>query len=217
MSGVWSIIGLIALGLVVLFLYFGFYLRKLGTPTKGKQIDRTGRPNSALVVIDVQEDFTRNTGKHGYDRTLRDAALDEINAAIASARSSGMEVIFIRNVFRDWPVVQTMKLVAGGIGTPGRDGLKLDRTLEIGDAPVFEKSIGDTFSVPEFETFLAEKNIGHLKLAGLDACHCVQLTAKGALARGYRVEILERSTLTTTPKKWAVLKQELNTAGAVIT
>ncbi|WP_298813870.1 cysteine hydrolase [uncultured Roseibium sp.] len=216
MSLVLSIVGLVILGLLGLFLYIAYFVRKLGTPTKGAKIDNSVRPNEALVVIDVQEDFTRNTGKNAFDPSVRDAALDEINRMISAARKAGHDVVFVRNVFRDWPIIQLMKLVAGGIGTPGREELKFDRKLEIRDSSVFEKSIGDTFSSPDFENFLAKRDIGRLTLVGLDACHCVQLTAKGALSRGYEVEIREPAILTATPAKWPSLKQDLTRAGAAI-
>ncbi len=215
----WSLTGLAVLVVLVVLgvcLYCGYCLRRLGRPTRGKMIDPVSRPNSALVVIDVQEDFTRNTGKHAYAPQARDLALAAINREISAAREVGMEVIFVRNVFRDWPVILAMKLSAGGIGTPDREGLKFDRTLDVGSSPVFEKSIGDSFSCPDFEIFLAERKVGRLILTGLDACHCVQLIAKGALARGYDVEIREPATLTTAPENWAALKEGLRTAGAVL-
>jgi biuret amidohydrolase len=217
MSGFWSVIGIAVLGVLGLVLYFGYFLKKLGTPTMGRWIAAGERPNSALIVIDVQEDFTRNTGKQAFDPIVRDAALAAINQEIETARSSGTDVIFIKNVFRDWPVIVIMKLLAKGIGTPGRAGLRIDGVLDVGDAPVFEKSIGDTFSNTDFETFLADGKIGLLKLVGLDACHCVQLTAKGALSRGYQVEIAEPSVLTATPQKWPPIKRELGEAGTVFT
>jgi nicotinamidase-related amidase len=213
MTGLWVATGL---GMIALVIYILLSLRKLSTPTKGEVIDRAARPETALVVIDVQEDFTRNTGKHAYDPEKRDRALGAISREIEASRNAGHEVAFIRNVFRDWPVILAMKMTAGGLGTPGREGLKFDRTLNVGDAPQFEKSIGDTFSSPDFEAWLTEKRIGRLILTGLDSCHCVQLTARGALARGYAVEIREEATLTTQPKKWAGLKQDLETAGAVL-
>lgn len=213
MTGLWIAIGAGALALVA---YIVFSLRKLSTPTKGAVIDRAARPETALVVIDVQEDFTRNTGKHAYDPEQRDAALAAISREIEASRAAGHRIAFIRNVFRDWPVIVAMKLVGGGIGTPGRDGLKLDSTLDVRDAPDFEKAVGDTFSSAPFETWLAENNVGRLILVGLDTCHCVQLTARGALARGYDVEIREPATLTTTPDKWTPLRAELGAAGVVI-
>jgi nicotinamidase-related amidase len=215
MPGIWSAIGIVCMGVLGLVLYFGYFLRKLSTPTKGRQIAAGERPNSALIVIDVQEDFTRNTGKQAFDPVVRDAAINAINQEIETARSLGTDVVFIKNVFRDWPVIMTMKLLAKGIGTPGRVGLRIDSALGVGNAPVFEKSIGDTFSNPKFEAFLANRKIGTLRLVGLDACHCVQLTARGALSRGYQVEIAEPSVLTATPQKWPPLKRELDAAGAV--
>ncbi|KZM51551.1 cysteine hydrolase [Labrenzia sp. OB1] len=215
MSIYWIAITMAASGLICLLFCIGYCLRKLGTPTKGADIDSQARPNRALVVIDIQEDFTRNSGRNGFDPALRDAALAEVHREIEAARAEGHEVVFVKNIFRDWPVIAAMKLTAGGIGTPGREGLKLDHTLDVGDAPVFEKSIGDTFSCADFEAWLDKKRVGRLILIGLDTCHCVQLTAKGALARGYRVEIREAATLSSTPQKWPPLKRQLDAAGVV--
>ena len=213
MTGIWIGIGLCVLALLG---YMFFSIRKLSVPTTGAAIDKAARPGSALVVIDVQEDFTRNTGKNGFDPGQRDAALTAMSREIAAARAGGDPVAFVSNVFRDWPVILAMKLAAGGIGTPGREGLKLDRSLDAGSAPQFEKSIGDTFSNPQFEAWLEANSIGRLVLVGLDSCHCVQLTARGALNRGYEVEIRDPATLTTAPAKWQQLKMDLGAAGVVI-
>jgi len=213
MTGVWIAIALCVLALVA---YIVFSLRRLSVPTKGRAIDKATRPETALVVIDVQEDFTRNTGKHAFDPDKRDAALAAISREIETSRAAGHQIAFIRNIFQDWPVILAMKLVGGGIGTPGREDLRLDRTLDVQDAPEFEKSIGDTFSNAGFEAWLAEKRVGKLVLVGLDTCHCVQLTARGALARGYDVEIREPATLTATPDKWSAMRQDLATAGAAL-
>lgn len=216
MSAFWIALFIAGTALAGLLVYTGYCLRRLGTPTRGVAIDRAARPNRALVVIDVQEDFTRNTGRHAYDPAIRDKALAAIGREIAIARSAGNDVIFVRNVFRGWLVVLAMKLVAGGIGTPGREGLRIDRALDVGEDPVFEKSIGDSFSDPGFEAFLADRAIGALTLVGLDACHCVQLTARGALARGYEVEVREACLLTVTPDKWPALKRDIGAAGAQV-
>lgn len=203
------LIGVLALCIAVGIFYVIFALARVGRPTRGPRIDRSARPNTALIVIDVQEDFTRNTGKHAYNGQATETALSEINKAVFEARSVGTPVAFIKNVFRDMPVILAMKMTAGGMGTPGREGLRLDRALDVGTAPTFEKSIGDSFSNRELEAWLEENRVGQLVLVGLDACHCVQLTAKGALARGYEVEIREAGTLTNTLEKWRDLRSEL--------
>ncbi|MBD8877993.1 cysteine hydrolase family protein [Roseibium polysiphoniae] len=203
--------GLIVAGLVF---WSVLVLRKLGTPTRGVKIDVKTRRRSALVIIDIQEDFTRNTGKNAFDPEERKQVLARTNRLISKARQDGEDVIFVQNVFRDLPVILAMKIASGGIGTPGRDGLRLDRELDVGSEPVFEKSIGDTFSNKDFDAYLAEKGIGSLKLVGLDACHCVQLTAKGALQRGYEVEVIEPALLTAFPEKWPSFSTELIGLGA---
>lgn len=215
MAALWIAIGLFAVFLAGLVLYTLKIMRKIGTPTPGDRIDPGKRPNAALVVIDVQEDFTRSTGANAFEPGYRDTAIADINRAVEAARAAGTQVAFVKHVFRDRLAILIMKLVAKGAGTPGREGLRIDPALDTADAPVFEKSIGDTFSSPAFENWLAANKVGRLTLVGLDSCHCVQLTAKGALARGYNVEIRETGTLTATPKKWGPLKQELSDAGAV--
>lgn len=215
MTGLWSVIGLLAVGLAGLVLYTYKIMRRIGTPTHGERIDPATRPNAALVVIDVQEDFTRGAGSNAFEPGNRDAAIAEINQALVSARADGTEVVFIKHVFRDWLAILLVKLVAKGVGTPGRPELRIDPALDMADDPVFEKSVGDAFSSPAFEHWLAEKKVGRLTLVGLDSCHCVQLTAKGALSRGFQVQIREPGTLTATPQKWGPLKQELGDAGAV--
>jgi biuret amidohydrolase len=213
----WIIAAVLAAVMAGLAVYTFLVLRRLAAPTAGAPIDLAARPGRALIVIDVQEDFTRNTGKHAFDAAQRDAVLKRISADIAAARAAGDPVVFVRNVFRDWPVVLAMKLTAGGMGTPGREGLRIDRALAVGDAPVFEKAVGDSFSNPDLEAWLAEHKIGYLSLTGLDACHCVQLTAKGALARGFRVAVAEAATLTSRPQKWPSLKADLIARGALVT
>lgn len=195
--------------------YFFWVVKISSAPTKGALIDRAARPKTALLVIDVQEDFTRN-GPKPYPDEKRAQAIDRINRDIEAARQNGEDVIFIKQVFRHWPAILAMKLLTGGIGTPGRKGLAFDRDLKVGDAPVFEKPIGDAFYNPELEAYLAQRTIGHLRLTGLDACQCVQFTARGAMNRGYSVDIVEPALLTVTPEKWPSIRTALTDLGAVI-
>jgi len=210
-------LALTLLGAVVLCAagYFFWVVWISSKATTGKPIDRAGRPNTALLVIDVQEDFTRNSPKP-FSEDARSRGIARINEEIEAARAAGYDVILIKQVFRHWPAILAMKLLMGGIGTPGRKGLAFDKDLKASDAPVFEKPIGDAFFNPELDAYLAGNNVGHLRLTGLDACQCVQFTAKGALNRGYCVEIIEPATMTVTPEKWPPIKDQLLSAGAVL-
>lgn len=214
-----SLLTLVLIALSALFLgavgYFLWVVKISSTPTKGGWIDLGSRPDTALLVIDVQEDFTRN-GPKPYPEVERTRAIERINRNILESRQAGEDVILIRHVFRHWPAILAVKLLMGGVGTPGRKGLDFDPDLQAGDAPVFEKTIGDAFFNPELEAYLADRNIGHLRLTGLDACQCVQFTAKGAMNRGYSVEVIEPSLLTATPEKWPAVKTSLTDLGAVV-
>jgi hypothetical protein len=59
--------------------------------------------NTALVVIDLQEDFLSTTGyfaKHGYDPTPLRAILPTVNRLIAAARAAGLKIIHTRQGYR---------------------------------------------------------------------------------------------------------------------
>ncbi|MGV2974543.1 cysteine hydrolase family protein [Roseibium alexandrii] len=210
MTAALSVLGAFALYAIGYFFWVVWISSKA---TTGKLIDRATRPNTALLVIDVQEDFTRNSPKP-YSEDARARGIARINQEIEAAHAAGQEVILIKQVFRHWPAILAMKLLMRGIGTPGRKGLAFDEDLKAGNAPVFEKPIGDAFSNPALDAYLAGQNVGHLRLTGLDACQCVQFTAKGALNRGYAVDIIEPATMTVTPEKWPPIKDELLAAGA---
>jgi len=207
-----SVLSVLALSAVGYFFWVVWISSKA---TTGRPIDLSSRPNTALLVIDVQEDFTRNSPKP-YSEDVRSSSIDRINREIEAARAAGHDVVLIRQVFRHWPAIVAMKLLMGGIGTPGRKGLAFDRDLKTGEAPVFEKPIGDAFFNPALDAYFAEKKIGHLRLTGLDACQCVQFTAKGALNRAYDVEIIEPAIMTVTPEKWGAIKSGLEAGGARI-
>jgi len=209
---------LVAIAVLALVFMTVFYphIRRAGRPTSGEVIDKEERSGEALIVIDVQEDFTRRSGKGAFEETRRRAAIGQMNALIEEHRKRGNRIVFIRNVFYAWPVRLVMRLGMGGAGNAGRPGLAFDRDLDAVGGEVFEKSIGDSFFNPELEGFLASHAIGRLTLVGLDACHCVQLTARGALQRGYEINIVEEGLLTAFPEKWPDCRQDLVSRGAVL-
>lgn len=59
----WSWIGVSAVIILALITYTIYGHKRHLSPTKGKKIDLSQRPNSALLIIDLQEDFTLATGK----------------------------------------------------------------------------------------------------------------------------------------------------------
>lgn len=215
MMAVLAVVGAIIVAVALFVLRLKHELRRANTPTTGERIDISMRPNLALLVIDVQKDFTSIGGKHGWNETYLKSRLAMISTAAVKASEAEIPVIAIRHVYRA-PLIRLMIWLFGeGRGIPGSKGLGLSLPL----SPDFEvvKSLSDGFSSPELEGYLAANKIGTLLLTGLDGCHCIQNTANGALNRGYRVEILENAVLSRDEAGWRKHAEALEGRGAVLT
>jgi len=79
------------------FLFFAF--KKIYTPTTGNRIAGYASPSKALLVIDVQEDFTGITGRQPPLLKNVGAQISTINKIIEKASTSGMQVVYIRQIF----------------------------------------------------------------------------------------------------------------------
>lgn len=205
------ILGLI-LASIVFLMANGLY--KLLNRPKICSIDQSERPNSALLVIDMQEDFTRSTGRFAHDPDARDVVITEINQLAASAHEAGIPVIEVSHVFVDPIDKLLMKLVAGGAGVEGSDGLERDRDLTYHANFHVTKHQGDSLTAPMLQRFCEDHKIGHLYLTGQEATACVHATGQGALKRNYKVTLLDRAILARKPEKWTALADGLRAKGA---
>ncbi|WP_170336397.1 cysteine hydrolase [Ruegeria arenilitoris] len=206
-----SVLWIIVAGIVIAVLYILIEIRRIGTPTTGPAIDLAVRPKTALVVIDMQTDFT---SAPGWDAAELDAAISNIRDSVKQAREDRMPVIAIRHVFKG----KLANLLNGwfnqGRGNEGSAGIETDPRLGLNADTEFVKTVGDAFSSTAFEQFLEDNQIGTLILTGLDGCHCVNKTAQGALNRGYRVHIDPTAVLAANPAHWAKVKEKLEVKGA---
>lgn len=210
MTSVLWIAGLAAAGFVA-YILRGIHL--ILTPTRGHKIDRAARPGEALVVIDMQEDFTRKA-KRGYDPADVEAAIGAVNSLAREARQAGIPVLSVRQMVTAPVAAAVGRILAGPEGIAGSPGIGLDRRLELGAERDFTKERGDAFSNPELERWLDQRHVGRLRIVGLDGCHCVQRTARGALNRGYAVEIVESGVLAADRPAWSDWRSKLEAMGA---
>jgi nicotinamidase-related amidase len=189
---------------------------KVDAPTLGERIDLSMRPNLALLVIDMQEDFTAVGGRGGWDERYMKTHLGAIDIMASKALKAEIPVIAIRHVHRMPLIRLTVRLFGEGRGLPGSKGLGL--SPELGLTPDFEvvKALSDGFSSPELEGYLQANGVGTLLLTGLDGCHGVLATAHGALNRGYRVEIVENAVLSRDEGAWRRHLAALTGRGAVL-
>jgi nicotinamidase-related amidase len=123
------------------------------------------RPNTALLVIDVQNGVVGEA----HDR---DAVVANIGRLVERARAADVDVVWVQHngddLQRDsesWQIVPE---------------------LEPGDAePHVHKAYGDAFEETDLEAMLAERGIGRLFVAGAQTDECIRSTLHGAIVRGY--------------------------------
>ena len=196
--------------LVLLVLCFvgmiAYRLIVMASPTKGKKIEPYNDHKKAQLVIDIQEDFTGEAAKVPYKNSGR--MISTANAVIEGASTKNISIIYICNEFNHFLDRVIAMLIFRGSAIKGASGTRIDERIVTKSGLNFSKHRADAFSNPALEKELAAQGVNELYLVGLDAAGCVDRTAKGALNRGYRVNVVEDSVVTRFEKKWdALLKQ----------
>lgn len=197
-------------GLLLAFVLFALLFWSM-RPTKGPRIVKHAAPRAALLIIDVQEDYTGPQAKKRYrdgDRIVRVS-----NALLAQAQAKGAAVVYIKNVV-DNPIISAF---TGGMNRPGAPGTEMDRRLiKVPGAMTFTKSRSDAFSNLELDAYLRENLVDHLVLTGLDGAYCVNATVRGALNRGYQVTLFQDGIGTESGKSMEKLARSWRDAGAQV-
>ncbi len=128
------------------------------------------RPNTALVVIDVQNDVVDAAHE-------RDAVVGRISTLVDKARAENVPVVWVQHCDDGLPK-----------GSPEWEYVP---ELTMGESePVVHKSYGDSFEGTDFEDVLAAAGIGHLVVAGAQTDACIRSTIHGAFTRGYDVTLV---------------------------
>lgn len=206
----------ILVGLIGLPIYTFYGIRKMATPTIGTMIDAGDRSGEALLIIDMQEDFTALAGRGDWDTVALADCMETIAVLANETRARGEPVIVIRQVFEGWWANALNGFFNDGRGNAASAGRRLDPRLQITPDIDIEKPYGDAFSNPDLDRYLAEKNIGILCLVGLDGAHCVKNTAHGGLNRGYRVVIEDSGILSASQHKWESERNKLIERGVIV-
>ncbi|MGE4434010.1 MAG: cysteine hydrolase family protein [Bacteroidales bacterium] len=127
--------------------------------------------NKVLVVIDIQNDITKN---------YKDI-IDHINQAIDWAVENKIPVVYIRH-----------ENLSAGTRTfkPNTRGAELVPDLKIVSAHVFTKTKGNALTSEAFSDFIRKNKIGEFYLTGADAVACVKSTCFNLCKAGYAVHVL---------------------------
>lgn len=130
----------------------------------------TGRPNAALLVIDVQNDVVEGV-------YARDAVIANIMALVDKAHAEHAPVIWVQH--------SSDTLVKGSCGW------RYVRELPRRDSePLVDKLYGDAFEGTRLESELANLGVGRLIVAGAETDACIRSTIHGAFTRGYDVTLV---------------------------
>jgi nicotinamidase-related amidase len=140
------------------------------------------RPNTALLVIDVQNDVM--AGAHN-----REGVIANIAVLVDKARAEQVPVVWMQHCSDDLP--------------EGSDGWRYVPELTQGDSePVVHKRYGDSFEDTDLEGVLAAAKIGHLVVAGAQTDACIRSTLHGAVVRGYDATLVGDAHTTEDLTQW---------------
>jgi len=135
----------------------------------GSERLKNERPNTALVVIDVQVDVVANA----HDRA---GVLERINVLVDRARSVNAPVIWVQD---------------HGELTVNSPGWQLAPELHPrDDEALVHKVHGDAFEATTFEDELAAADAGTLVVTGAQTEFCIRSTIHGAFTRGYNTTLV---------------------------
>ncbi len=168
---------------------------------------------TALVVLDVQEEYTGSAARAPFPYANSEALIHRINALAKHSAASNVEVVYVRQIYSDKLAQLVSLLLLGKRGWPGSAGAQLDHRLSRSSDHVLDKPHADAFSSAEFRDFITTRQIGRLELVGLDGAGCVDSTARGARARGLRVTIVQDAVASLEPEAVAKKRQDYPALG----
>ena len=123
------------------------------------------RPNTALLVVDVQNDVVANA-------VHRDEVIANINTLVDRARDEQVPVIWVQHSDDHMP--------------QGSDGWQYVPELHrLESEPLVQKKYGDSFEDTTLESELAQRGVGRLVVTGAQTDACIRATLHGAFTRGY--------------------------------
>ena len=127
--------------------------------------------SNALVVIDLQNDITKN-----YKEIIA-----KVNEAIDWAVEEELWVVYIQH-----------NNLSAGTRTfkPGTHGAELVPEMKVLSDHIFTKSKSNALTNEDFATFIKENGIDEFYIAGADATACIKSTCFNMRKSGYTVHVL---------------------------
>lgn len=127
--------------------------------------------NSALVVIDLQNDITKNYRE----------IVERVNQAIDWADGNELYVVYIQH-----------NNLSAGTRTfkSGTRGAELVPEMKVVSNHIFTKTKSNALTSEDFANFIQEHGIAEFFIAGADATACIKSTCFNMAKNGYAVHVL---------------------------
>jgi nicotinamidase-related amidase len=126
----------------------------------------SNRPNTALLVIDVQNGVVA-------DAHERDRVVGNVATLVDRARSAGTPVVWVQHSHPEYLPKDT------------DDWRIVPELAPAGGEPLVHKTYADSFEETDLEDVLAGLGAGRLVVSGAQTDECIRSTLHGALVRGY--------------------------------
>lgn len=147
------------------------------------------RPNTALVVVDVQCGVVAEA----YDR---DRVVGNIATLVDRARASGVAVVWVQHTSDELPT--------------GSEAWEFVPELVPADGEsIVHKRHGDSFEDTDLEAVLADLGVGSLIVTGAQTDACVRSTLHGSFVRGYDTTLVTDAHTTEDLSEWGAPAPDL--------
>ena len=142
----------------------------------------SNRPNTALVVIDVQQGVV--TGAH-----QRDEVVGNIVELVDRARAADVPVVWVQHSSDELPT--------------GSDQWQyVDELRPLAAEALVHQRYGDAFEDTDLEAQLASRGVGRILVAGAQTDACIRSTMHGAFTRGYDTVLVGDAHTTEDLSEW---------------
>jgi nicotinamidase-related amidase len=140
------------------------------------------RPNTALIVVDVQNGVMEAAHERGE-------VVANVGNLVEKARREQVPVVWVQHC--DQHLAR------------GSDEWQIVPELSPEEAePLVEKSYGDSFEETTLENVLSDLGVGRLVVVGAQTDACIRSTLHGALARGYDATLVSDAHTTEDQTAW---------------
>jgi len=153
--------------------------------------------SKALVVIDIQNDITKN-----YKEII-----DNVNLSIDWALENEIHVVYIRH-YNLSDGTRTFK--------PNTRGSELVSDMKLVSKNIFEKSKGNALTSEDFVDFIKKNEISEFYITGADAIACVKSTVFNMCKENYKVTVLSDCITSYDKKKIPEMMQYYESKGCKI-